>query len=156
MKIHVEIPKRKSRPVTRKIPTLIVDEDGNYAGPGDYKEHTYLVDTKEEFIQLYVSILPTFMKLSHPAKSVFTYILQKYRILHEFEIGCGTRTAMARELSCSQSAVANALTELKKEYLLYSHSKSMYRINPRYVFQGDKEERKQALLAVIKLGCKNC
>jgi len=120
------------------------------------KRHTYIADSKEQFLILYVNALPVFRDVSNPAKSVYAYLLEYYTAHSLFEIGGGLRSLMAKKLGFGTSTIANALTELTSVGLLYSPSKALYQINPRYAFKGSTSERNSALKAIIELGCKNC
>ena len=120
------------------------------------KKHTYIANSKEEFLLLYVNALPVFMGLSNPAKTVYAFLLKDYNSKSIFEIGGGLRALMSKELGIAPSTVANSLTELVTANFLYSPSKSLYQINPRYAFKGSTSERNVALKAIIELGCKDC
>lgn len=115
------------------------------------KRHKYVVNSKAEFMLLYVNVLPIFMKLSNPAKSTYAYLLCNYDSEIIFEIGGGTRSLIAKTIGISNSAVANGLTELKESSLLYSHSKGMYQINPIYAFKGSTSQRNRVLKAFLEL-----
>jgi len=135
--------------------TLTVTPDGEIIGE-DIKRHTYIANSKEEFMLLYVNILPIFIDLSNPAKSTYAYLLGNYDSETIFEIGGGTRSLIAKRVGMSLSAIANALTELKETGLIATHGKGMYQINPRYAFKGSTHNRNKALKAIIELGCKDC
>jgi len=136
--------------------TIIIDKDTGDIISDEVKTHTYIANSREEFMLLYVNILPIFIDLSHPAKSTYAYLLSKYASETIFEIGGGTRSLIANRLGMSLSAVANGLTELKEAGLVYSQNKGMYQINPRYAFKGSTSNRDAALKAIIELGCKDC
>jgi len=136
--------------------THIIDVSTGELIEENIKRHKYLANSKEEFMLLYVNVLPKFILLSHPAKTVYAYLLSSYDSETIFEIGGGTRALISNKIGMSSSAVANGLTELKENGLLYSHSKGMYQINPRYAFKGSTSNRNNALKAIIELGCKDC
>ena len=133
----------------------IFDNDGVLVDL-NIKKHSYIANSKEEFMILYVNVLPIFITLSHPAKSTYAYLLANYDSETTFEIGGGSRTLIAKKIGMSTSAVANALTELKGANLVATHGKGMYQINPRYAFKGSTSHRNKALKAIIELGCKDC
>ena len=135
---------------------IIMDKETGEVISDEIKRHTYIANSKEEFMLLYVNALPIFIDLSNPAKSTYAYLLSKYASETIFEIGGGTRSLIANRLGMSLSAIANGLTELKEAGLLYSQNKGMYQINPRYAFKGSTTNRDAALKAIIELGCKDC
>lgn len=136
--------------------TETVSEETGEIISTNVKSHKYLANSKEEFMLLYVSVLPIFIKLSSPAKSVYAYLLANYNSEVVFELGGGSRGFIGNKLGLGNSTVANALKELKDEGLIYVHSRSMYQINPRYAFKGSTTSRNQALKAIIELGCREC
>ena len=138
-----------------KEKTTVINEDGLILDEST-KIHTFIANSKEEFMILYVNVLPIFIDLSNPAKSAYAYLLSNYDSETIFEIGGGTRSLMAKRIGMSLSAIANGLTELKEANLIASHAKGMYQINPRYAFKGNTGNRNKALKAIIELGCKHC
>ena len=130
-------------------------ETGEVIGE-EIKKHSYLANSKEEFMLLYVTVFPIFIGLSHSSKVVYAYLLMRYKSGTTFEIGGASGSVIAKYGGVSTSAVANAITELKRQKLIYSPTKSMYQLNPRYAFRGSTSERNKALKAIIEIGCKNC
>lgn len=130
--------------------TIITNEDGEVL---DEKTivHSYIVDDKETFYLIYSSLIGLLGEISNPAVKVLSYILLNYKTDTQFEIGGATRKIIADKMKISNSAVANALTELKNNTILYSFARSMYQINPKYAFQGSTNNRKKALKAIIEL-----
>lgn len=133
----------------------VINDEGEVLAEYE-KRHTYIANSKEEFMILYVNVLPIFITLSHPSKSTYAYLLANYDSETIFEIGGGLRSLIAKRIGMSTSAVANALTELKDSNLIATHGKGMYQINPRYAFKGSSSHRNRALKAIIELGCKDC
>jgi predicted transcriptional regulator len=136
--------------------TEIIDCETGEIIESNVKHHTYIANSKEEFLLLYVNALPIFRGVSNPAKSVYAYLLERYNAKTVFELGGAMRGLMSKELHFASSTIANALTELVESKLLYSKSKALYQINPRYAFKGSTSERNEALKAIIELGCKDC
>lgn len=136
--------------------TEVVNVDTGEVIETNVKKHSYIANSKEEFFLLYVNALPIFIGLSHPAKTIYAYLLKDYTSKTLFEIGSGLRGVMKEQLGIASSTIANALTELVEHNLLYSPKRSMYQINPRYAFKGSTSDRNEALKAIIELGCKDC
>ncbi len=141
---------------SHKTITHFVDKDTGEILESNTKSHKYIASTRDEFMLLYVNVLPIFINLSHPSKIVYAHLLSNYNSNVIFEIALGTRSMIANNYQISMSAVANALTELKENSLIYSHGKGMYQINPRYAFKGSSNDRNDALKAIIEIGCKDC
>lgn len=110
----------------------------------------------DESFTISTDLLFKIMSMSNPSTSVYFYLLPTYIDDKKFIIDGNMRKSIAKTLHRSASAVANALTELKKEKLLISVDKGMYQINPRYAFKGSTSNRNAALKAIIELGCKDC
>lgn len=136
--------------------STVVDERTGEVISENIKKHSYIANSKEAFMLLYVNMLPIFIKLSPSAKDVYVYLLMTYNAGTMFEIGIGSRVTIAEYIDISTSAVANAITELKRMQFIYSPRKSMYQLNPRYAFKGGTKERNKSLKALIELGCKDC
>ena len=130
--------------------TIITNEDGELI---DEKTivHSYIVDDKETFYLIYSSLIGLLGEISNPAVKVLSYVLLNYKTDTQFEIGGATRNMIADKMKISNSAVANALTELKNNTILYSFNRSVYQINPKYAFQGSTSNRKKSLKAIIEL-----
>ena len=130
--------------------TIITNEDGELI---DEKTivHSYIVDDKETFYLIYSSLIGLLGEISNPAVKVLSYVLLNYKTDTQFEIGGATRNMIADKMKISNSAVANALTELKNNTILYSFNRSVYQINPKYAFQGSTSNRKKALKSIIEL-----
>lgn len=136
--------------------TEVIDQETGEIIETNVKHHKYIANSKEEFLLLYVNALPIFRGISNPAKSVYAFLLERYNAKAVFELGGGMRGLMSKELHFAPSTIANGLTELVEAKLLYSKSKGLYQINPRYAFKGSTSERNEALKAIIELGCKDC
>ena len=139
----------------KEVEHFVDSESGEIVG-SNVKQHKFIANSKEEFMLLYVSVLPIFIEMSGPAKTVYAYLLSNYDTDSVFEIGGGSRAYIANKLKVANSTVANTLTELKERGLIYSNIKSMYQINPRYAFKGSTSKRNEALKAIIEIGCEDC
>lgn len=134
---------------------VVIDKETGEIISTEIKRHTYIANTKEEFMFIYVTLFPIFIGLSAPAKSLYIYILSKYPVNTEFEIADGSRRTISEALNIGRSSVSNALLELKNRNLIFSRSRSMYQINPRYAYKGSTADRANALKAIIEIGLKS-
>ena len=136
--------------------TQVLDKETGEIINEEIIKHTYITKDKEDFFLVYSSLIGLLGELTNPAIKVLSYILLNYKINSQFEIGGISRNLIAQKMNLGKSSVANALTELKENNILYSPMKSVYQINPRYAYQGSTSDRKEALKTIIELGCKDC
>lgn len=134
----------------------IVDRETGELIDQEVITHKYITNDKESFYLVYSSLIGLLGEISNPAVKVLSYVLLNYKTDTQFELGATSRKMIASKMNLGASSVANALTELKSCNILYSTMKSMYQINPRYAYQGSTSDRKNAMKAIIELGCKNC
>lgn len=118
--------------------------------------HKVMTQDREEFYLIYASLIGLLGALSSPAVRVLSYVLLNYKPGSQFEIGGATRTIMAEKVKLSSSAIVKGLAELVEENVLYSPSRSMYIINPRFAFKGSTSDRSKGIRALIELGCTEC
>jgi hypothetical protein len=136
--------------------TQYVDPETGELFDQEIVTHSYITKDTDTFILMYVTLIGMLGDLSNSAVKVLSYILVNYKVNTEFEIGGATRRKISSRFNIGLSSVANGLTELKKENILYSKERSLYVINPRYAYQGSTSDRKGAMKAIIELGCKDC
>lgn len=138
------------------VTETIVDSTTGEILVSNQKRHTYIANSKEEFLLVYTSLLGVLNDLSAGAIRVYFYLLLHYRPAVPIEIGKKTRDLMATYCGISASNVANSLSELKQKNLVLSNEVKVYYINPRYAFKGDTSGRNKELKALIELGFKDC
>ena len=138
-----------------KQSVIITGPGGEVLGQENHLVEVMTKD-KEQFFLVYSSLIGLLGSMSNCSVKVLSYLLLNYKSGSSFEIGGATRRMIGEKMGLSLSGVANALTELKNNKIVYSESKSIYMLNPRFAFQGTRAERGEALTAIIKLGCKGC
>lgn len=117
--------------------------------------HTYLANSKEEFLLLYSSILGVFNKMEQSEIRVFSFLLQ-YADGTKFSIDKPIRLEIAKVTDLNERTIYNTVKQLEKKNLIFKHSTGAFQINPRYAFQGSTSNRSKELKAIIELGCKDC
>lgn len=121
-----------------------------------YNRTTYLANTKEEFYLMYSSMVLILKGSSDVRMKLFAALLERYSQGQEFSMSKSLKEIMARECACKPRSFDKAFTDLIKDNIVVKLGPSLYRINPRHVFQGSSSSRNEALKAIIELGCMDC
>lgn len=124
----------------------------------DQKMNTtnYLANTKEEFYLMYASMVVILKQSSDIKMKLFASLLERYSSGQEFAMNGSLKELIAKETNCNARSFDNAFTFLVKNNIIVKISSSLYKVNPRHVFQGSTHTRNQELKAIIELGCNNC
>lgn len=149
MKNHAHL---KTSSVTQ---TFVIDSETNELLEHDIKRHTYLANSKEEFLLLYTSLLGVFEKMEQSEIRVFAYLL-RYADGTLFQVGKPIRMEMAKHIELTERTIYNTIKILEQKSLLFRHESGVYQINPRYAFRGSSSDRNDQLKAIIELGCNDC
>ena len=121
----------------------------------DIKKHTYLANTKEDFLLLYSSVLGIFNKMEQSEIRVFSFLLQ-YADGAKFSINKPIRLEISKVTDLNERTIYNTIKKLEEKKLIFKHSTGAYQVNPRYAFKGSTADRSKELKAIIELGCENC
>lgn len=121
-----------------------------------YNKTTYLANSKEEFYLMYSSMVLILKGSTDVRMKLFASLLERYSQGQEFSMSKGLKEIMAKECNCQPRSFDKAFTSLIKENIVVKLGHSLYRINPRHVFQGSSTSRNEALKAIMELGCKEC
>jgi hypothetical protein len=141
---------------TATVTTNTIDQSTGELIDQEILTHKFMTKDKEEFFLIYASLIGLLGELSTPAVRVLSYVLLTYKSASQFEIGGATRTLIAGKMRLSSSAIVKGLAELVDNTILFSPSRSMYIINPRFAFKGSTSDRTKEMRAIIELGCKDC
>lgn len=120
------------------------------------RKNKYLAKSKEEFYLVYASLLGIFKKLSHPEVKVYCYLLENHIIGANIAITNKLRVIIGKETKLSSGTVSNALGFLTEKKLIYSPQRGIYKLNPRYAFQGSTTDRNRLLKFVLEVECPEC
>lgn len=136
--------------------TLAVDANSGEILDQDVKTFNYLANTKEHFFIIYAQLIGVFQQLTLPEVKVYCYLLQSYNVGTEIGIYRPIREIMGEKLNLNERTIANTLRMLVDKKLLYSTVKGIYKLNPRYAFQGSTKDRNAMLKVVLELECPDC
>ena len=136
--------------------TTVINEDGEILEE-NVKTHTYVTGDKEQFFLGYVSLLSMFYsELGLPEIKVYSYILQNYSTVDEFALIKHLKDKMVIKTGLKIGTINNSLYRLVEKRLLYTTSRSVYKINPRFAFKGSSEDRKKQIKLMLELECPDC
>lgn len=134
----------------------VIDGDSGEILEQREKKYKYLAKNKEEFFIIYTSLIGVFKKLSNPGVKVYCYLLENYNIGTCIAISTQLRGLIGKDLKLGSGTVANTLTELMEKKLIYNVDWGIYKLNPRYAFQGSTADRDKLLRVVLEVECPEC
>ena len=132
-----------------------VDSDTGEVLDQNIKHHTYLVNTKEEFLLVYSTLLSVFTDMEQSEIRVFGFLL-RYADGTRFAIDKSIRIEIANVTDLSERTIYNTVKILEQKKLIFKHPSGAFQINPRYAFKGSTVERNNQLKILIELGCPEC
>lgn len=119
------------------------------------KNHKFLTNDKGLFFMGYSALIGVFMEMSQAEIRIFGYCL-RYAKGVKFDISKRLRLDMAKTININERTILNTIPSLEDKGVLYRHENGLFQINPRFAFEGGRDERNNALKAIIELGCKHC
>jgi len=120
------------------------------------KQIKFLANSNEEFYLLFSSVLGIFTQMNQAEIRVYAHFLKEYKVGSDIAVPKGIREIIGQSTSLKSGSVANALTQLVEKKLLYTISKGIYKINPRYAFKGSTSERKKLMKFILEVECPDC
>ena len=137
-----------------ELETIVDVETGEILN-GDVKVHSYLANTKEEFMLIYSSILGIFNRMEQSEIRVFSFLLQ-YADGTKFGVSKSIRIEIAEATDLNERTVYNTIKVLESKKLIFKLPSGAYQFNPRYAFNGSTSDRNKTLETVLKVYCPNC
>jgi hypothetical protein len=117
---------------------------------------TYLANTTEEFFLMYSSMVLILKGSTDVRMKLFASLLERYSKGQEFSMSKAFKIIMAEECGCKPRSFDLAFTNLIKDHIVIKLGPSLYKINPRHVFQGSSSDRNKSLKAILELNCPEC
>lgn len=153
----MEIKPRKSHLRTSHTNTqTVVDNDGVVLSQ-EIQNIKYLANTQEEFFIIYSSLIGIVEKgMSQAESSLYAHLLQNHNIGAEIGISKQIRIGMGKKLELNERTVLNTLGMLVEKRLIYTTSKGVYKLNPRYAYKGSTYNRNRDLKVVLEVECPHC
>jgi hypothetical protein len=148
---------KKSYLKTSHINTnTVVSADGEVLSQ-EVNNIKYLANTQEEFFIIYASAIGIIEKgMSQAETSLYAHILKNYSVGADIGISKQMRINLGTKLSLNERTVLNTLGMLVTKKLLYTTSKGVYKINPRYAYKGSTFNRNRDLKFVMEVECPHC
>ena len=135
--------------------STILDKDTGEVIEQTIKKHSYIANSKEDFLLLYSSILGIFQRMEQSEIRVFSYLLQ-YANGTKFSVNKPIRLEISKQTDLNERTVYNTIKKLEDKNLIFKYDTGAYQVNPRYAFKGSSLERNNQLKLIIELGCKDC
>jgi hypothetical protein len=123
----------------------------------DVKHERILADTREEFFFTYASIIGVIQELDKVSVNILMYCNTNA----QWNTNMVALTKPVVEDICKTfdikyQTVRNAVSKLKKTGIFIHLGNSTYRINPRYYWKGNTNERNNTMKYVLEVECKTC
>lgn len=135
--------------------TNIVSEETGEIIDTEIKKHTYLANSKEDFMLIYSGIIGIFNKMEQSEIRVFSFLLQ-YADGTKFSINKPIRLEISKVTELNERTIYNTVKKLEEKGLIFKYNTGAYQLNPRYAFKGSTSDRNKQLKTIIELGCKDC
>ena len=120
------------------------------------KETRVLTQTREEFIQVYTAVESKLASLSPSEERVWTYCILNCDKENLIRLNSFDKEKILQKWGVASSTTANAVKALITAGLLIRVGRGTYRINPRYSWKGNSNDRRQALKYVLEVECPTC
>jgi hypothetical protein len=120
------------------------------------KKTNVVVQSREEFVQLYTSIEAKLLELTLSEERVLFYCILHCDKENLIRLSPYDKNIIEEKWNLASSTIANALTKLKSLKILIPLGRSTFRINPVYAWKGTSNDRTQMLRRVLEIECPNC
>lgn len=120
------------------------------------KDKKILVETREEFVQLYTSVESKLKNLSLSEERLWTYCILHCDKENIIRILSYDKKLIFDKWGLAQSTIANALNKLIETKLIIRVGRGTYRVNPTYAWKGNSNDRRTMLTHVLTIECPTC
>lgn len=153
----MQLQKKKSYLRTSHTDTnTVVTADGEVISQ-EINNIKYLANTQEEFFIIYASAIGIIESgMSQAETSLYAHLLRNYSVGAEIGISKQMRINLGKKLELNERTVLNTLGMLVEKKLIYTVSKGIYKLNPRYAYKGSTFNRNRDLKFVLEVECPHC
>jgi len=121
------------------------------------KSQTIIVDDSAAFSMLYGKIIGLVDGLDNTSIKVLIWSIincsYNTNVVNLTKPMC---TEIGKEYGLTYGSIKNAVSKLSKQNVLIAMGSGSYRINPRYSWRGNSNERKKTMKYVLEIECPNC
>lgn len=121
------------------------------------KTHRIILDDKDEFVFMYMSVLSLIDDLDNVCVKVLCHCCRlstkgtnMVALTKPFIEDISDRTKL------KEQTIRNAIVRLVKKNALIKLGAATYRINPRYYWKGNSTERLKTMEYILRVECPNC
>lgn len=135
---------------------VTVDSDTGELIDVEIKTEKYVLENREEFIQLYSSIHSKLNELDRSSSKLFNYCLfncDRENIVH---MSGFTKNKISESTGMALSTINNGMVGLVKKKLLTKIGRATYRVNPIYAWKDSTASRSKMIKYVLEVECPNC
>jgi hypothetical protein len=120
------------------------------------KEVKVLTDTREEFLQFYISLEAKIIEMSLSEERLLMYCIIHCDRNNVINIGSYAKKEINNKYKIASSTIANGLSQLMSKGVIVRVGRGAYKINPRYVWKGNSNDRRSSLKYFLEVECPNC
>lgn len=121
------------------------------------KQDKIIVDNKEAFALAYASIVGVLNRLNGNDVKLLTYcsIYAEYNT-NRISLTKPICEEITRQTELPYQSIRNSITKLIKANILIKLGSGTYRINPRYYWKGNSQERLTTMNYILEIECPGC
>lgn len=111
----------------------------------------FLANSDKEFYLMYASMLTVLKTCKDPKINLLAGLIERYSKGQEFSMSRSLKNLIAKETKSNSRTFDRAFTALREDGLIIETDYRLYKLNPKYVFQGSTATRNNHLKAVLVL-----
>lgn len=123
----------------------------------EVKTHTIAVESKDQFAFIYASIIGALQGLNGGDIKLLMYCSMNCTLnSNMIPLNSHFLAEAAKQLGVSPGSLRNSIMSLTKKGILIKVGSGTYRVNPRYFWRGDTNERLKTMKYILEVECPNC
>ena len=136
---------------TSKSSHTVADRDTGEVISQTEERNEILVNKDKTFYLMYASMLHVLKtKFVNPEIVLYAGLIQMYGRSQVFTFTKTVRELIAKDAQCSPASFDRAIVNLVKKDLIVKLSPREYQVNPKYVFQGSRNDRDKEVRVMLK------